>query len=49
METKQKPHANLKNGGCDNCGKQAEVKERAGKGQFAKIFLCKVCRQDKTL
>ena len=45
----RKKTAILKKGACDNCGKQAEVKERAGKGQFAKIFLCKVCRQDKTL
>ena len=40
---------NLKNGACDNCGKQAEVKARNGRGQFEKIFLCKECRQDKTL
>ena len=40
---------NLKYGGCDNCGKMGNVKARAGKGQWVKIFLCKKCRQDKTL
>ncbi len=40
---------NLKNGGCDNCGKEGEVKAREGKGQFKKIFLCVNCRKNKTL
>jgi len=40
---------NLRNGGCDYCGNPAEVKTRSGKGQFAKIFLCLACRQNKSL